>query len=175
MLAAGLISNAKRLHLIVAAMAHVTAEAKLIVAGPLEDPDYGKYLHRLAMLSGASERITFDLRPLPKSDYVDYVNNCSAIAYFPKNMGHLGYLSMQGAMARKPLITGTDSGGLLELAETGATGWVVPPTPEAVGLAISEALGNPSKTQSLGENIYDRLLGLETSWPLAIERLLAGP
>ena len=56
---------------------------------------------------------------------------------FPPFDEDYGYVTLEGFLARKPVVTTTDAGGPLEFVEHGVTGLVTDPDPEAIGAAIA--------------------------------------
>ena len=84
----------------------------------------------------------------------------------------LGYVTMEAAGAGKPVITATDSGGVLGLVKHGETGWVCEPDAKALGQALSEAAAVGSRARELGANARALWKSLEVTWPRTIEALL---
>ena len=58
-----------------------------------------------------------------------------------------GYVTLEAFLARKPVITATDSGGPLEFVVDGVNGAVVAPTPEPIAAAIN-ALRRRSRSRA---------------------------
>jgi glycosyltransferase involved in cell wall biosynthesis len=127
--AGGRVNGMKRQHLLIEAMRLAGKNVKLVVAGPPDGPADRERLEKAVEESGVKDRIKLDLRFLPRSTYADYVKNCAAVAYLPFDEDSLGYVAMEAVTAKKPLITTTDSGGILGLAKQLETGWVELPGP----------------------------------------------
>jgi glycosyltransferase involved in cell wall biosynthesis len=80
---------------------------------------------------------------------------------------------MEAFHAAKPVVTTTDSGGLLEVVRHGATGLVSEPTAEALGAALAAIMSNPARAERLGKEARQLLLDRNITWPRTIERLLS--
>ena len=66
--------------------------------------------------------MTLDLRFLPRQDLATLVNGASAVAYLPFDEDSLGYCTMEAFQAAKPVLTVTDSGGVLDIVRDRDTG-----------------------------------------------------
>ena len=128
-LAAGRVNATKRQALLIRALRHAPG-VRLVVAGPPDSPSDVNDLRRFADAEGVGDRLTLDLRLLPRLELAALVNAASAVAYIPLDEEFLvGYVTMEAFHAGKPLITTTDAGGVLQLARDGETGWVTAPSP----------------------------------------------
>ena len=85
----------------------------------------------------------------------------------------MGYVAMEAAQARKPIISCTDSGGILELARHGQTGWVCEPSTSALADAMTEATQRAALARKRGAAAHELWRSLDLSWEHTIERLLA--
>ena len=171
-LAAGRINSGKRQHLLVEAMRFAAESVRLIVAGPPDSAEDGDRLKKLVELYGLSGRVTLDLGFLSRPEYAGYINRADAVAYVPFDEDSLGYVTMEAAGAGKPVITATDSGGVLGLVKHGETGWVCEPDAKALGLVLSEAAGAGSKTREFGANARSLWKSMDVTWPRTLEALL---
>ena len=170
--AGGRINGMKRQRLLLEAMTHAGAGVKLIIAGPPDSEADGDKLKELTGQLGLAGCVQLDLGFLPRQKYADYVNAASAVAYLPVDEDSLGYVTMEAAGAGKPVITATDSGGVLGLVKHGETGWVCEPDAKALGQALSEAAAVGSRARELGANARALWKSLEVTWPRTIEALL---
>jgi glycosyltransferase involved in cell wall biosynthesis len=171
-LASGRIGLGKRQHLLVQAMRHARG-LRLVIAGPPDRPEDAEQLRRLAAEEGVEDRLTLDLRFLPRADLARLVNGATAVAYLPFDEDSVGYVTMEAFHARKPVLTVTDAGGVLEIVQDGETGAVCEPTPEALGAALSALVAEPARAVRLGRNARARLDSRGITWPATIEKLLA--
>ena len=134
--------SSKRQGLLIEALAHAPG-VRLVVAGPPEDAEVSDALRALAQRCGVADRVTFDLRFLPREELATLVNGCTASAYIPFDEDSVGYVTMEAFQAGKPIITSTDSGGVLEIVHDGETGLVAAPRPESLGQAMDRADRQP--------------------------------
>ncbi|WP_424134891.1 glycosyltransferase family 4 protein [Roseomonas chloroacetimidivorans] len=171
-LATGRVNASKRQELMIRALRHAPA-AHLVVAGPPDTPADAEALRRLAAEQGVEDRVTFDLRFLPRADLARLVNGAQAIAYLPYDEDSLGYCTMEAFQAAKPVITVTDSGGVLDIVRDGENGRVVEPLADALGEAMASLSGDPMRAYELGLAGRAAMAAEGLDWPTTIERLLA--
>lgn len=170
-LAAGRIGEAKRQGLLIQALAHAPG-VRLVVAGPPEDMRVPDALLALAQQCGVADRVTFDLRFLAREELATLVNGCTASAYIPFDEDSVGYVTMEAFQAGKPVITTTDSGGVLEIVKDGETGFVAAPQPETLGHAMARMMADRSRAALLGASGRSLLAEHNVTWPKTLERLL---
>lgn len=171
--AGGRINGMKRQHLLVEAMTSAAKGVRLVVAGPPDSSEDERLLRSLVERHGLEDRVHLDLRFLSRAELANYVNRASCCAYIPYDEDSLGYVSMEAAYAAKPLITTTDSGGVLGLVRDGETGWVCDPSVDSLGDALSHVILNEKLLVSLGEESRRRWLGMNVNWSSTITRLLS--
>ncbi|MEX3931247.1 glycosyltransferase family 4 protein [Paraburkholderia phymatum] len=170
--AGGRVNSMKRQHLLVEAMRLTSQQVKLVVAGPPDSPADAQLLERTVHECGLSDKVTLDLRFLPREKYAEYLNHAAAVAYLPFDEDSLGYVAMEAATAKKALITTTDSGGILGLVKNQQSGWVTEPTPSALAEVLNEAIAKPSVARKYGVGAFDIWTGFGITWPATVERLL---
>jgi len=170
--AGGRVNNMKRQRLLLEAFAMTTGRAKLVIAGPAEDESYAADLRTTIDRMGIADRVTLDIRFLPRGVYADYVRKASAVAYVPFDEDSLGYVAMEGVTARKPLLTTADSGGVLGLARDRETGWVAAPTAAALAEAMTSVFEDPARARTYGQAANELWRSMDISWPDTVSRLL---
>lgn len=170
--AGGRINGMKRQHLLVEAMAQTASNIRLVVAGPPDSPDDALRLQRLVEQHDLQDRVRLDLRFLSRNELAKYVNEASACAYIPYDEDSLGYVAMEAATAAKPLISTSDSGGVLGLVRHQETGWIVEPTADSLATAIEYACGNATLVREMGMAAKRLLAGMDISWQKTIQILL---
>lgn len=171
--AGGRINRAKRQHLLVEAMRHVESGVRLVVAGPPDAPEDGERLRRLVGEYGLDGRVALDLRLLPRGEIARYVNGALACAYLPFEEDSVGYVTMEAFTAAKPVLTASDSGGVLTIVADGRTGWVAAPDPRALAAALDAATTRPGRTAQMGAEARAAWQKLDVNWPSTVERLLS--
>ncbi len=170
--AGGRINGMKRQHLLIEAMALTPPSVRLVIAGPPDTPADAEKLQHLVAKHGLSDRVKLDLRFLPRQEYADYLNSSNAVAYVPYDEDY-GYVAAEAATAGKPLITATDSGGVLGLVRNGITGWVVEPNSDSLAQALSDACEGGAATVRRGTDARSLWDQMDISWPRTIETLLS--
>jgi glycosyltransferase involved in cell wall biosynthesis len=170
-LATGRVNAAKRQELLVRALRYAP-KARLLVAGPPDTPADAEHLRRLAASEGVEGQVRLDLRFLPRSELARMVNGALAVAYLPFDEDSLGYCTMEAFRAAKPVITTTDSGGVLDIVRNGDTGLVATPTPESLGMAMATLCDDPTYAGKLGRAGQAAMDAERLDWPSTIHKLL---
>jgi glycosyltransferase involved in cell wall biosynthesis len=171
-LASGRVGDAKRQALLVRALRHAP-QVRLVVAGPPDSPGEGRALRALAARVGVEDRLTLDLRFLPRKELAALVNNATAVAYLPFEEDSVGYVTMEAFAAGKPVLTSTDSGGVLDIVRKGETGLVTAPAPAALGEAMARLMANPARSAAMGAAGRQALDAMGLTWDRTLARLLA--
>ena len=171
-LATGRVNASKRQHLLIAGL-RFTRGTRLVVAGPPDSPSDGERLRELAEREGVADRVTLDLRFLPRAELARWVNGAAAVAYLPFDEDSLGYCTMEAFQAGKAVITTTDSGGVLDIVRDGDTGYVVLPEPEAIGAAMSRLSSGSREAVALGRAGRAAMANERLNWPATVGRLLS--
>lgn len=171
--AGGRINSMKRQHLLLEALAQTPANIRLVIAGPADSPADVERLERLAETFGLNDdRLRIDARFLPRAEIAALVNGASACACLPYDEDCLSYVAMEAACAGKPIISTTDSGGVLGLARHQETGWVVAPQPQTLAEAMTQVIAQPARARDLGASAKTLWNSLGITWPRTIESLL---
>jgi len=83
-----------------------------------------------------------------------------------------GYVTLEAFLARKPVITASDSGGPLEFVEDAVNGFVCAPAAEAVASAVNRLGADRILASRLGLAGFDRARSI--TWDGVIEKLVYG-
>jgi glycosyltransferase involved in cell wall biosynthesis len=165
-LSVGRLESVKRVDLLVSAMARVDKPIRMVVAG---DGTQRASVERAAADAGVADRVDF-LGTVDDDRLVGLYRGALAVAYPPYDED-FGYVTLEAFLARKPVITATDSGGPNEFVIDGVNGLVRPPAPEAFADAINELARDRRRAASLGEAGYDRARAI--TWDGVIEKLVS--
>jgi len=171
--AGGRVTVGKRQHLLVEAMAHTSNKVKLVIAGPPESAKDTAGLEKTIERLGLGDRVKLDLRLLSRAEVAEYANRSAACAYIPFDEDSLGYVAMEAAEAGKAIITTTDSGGVRGMVQAGNNGWIVDPTPRALGEAMSAASQSSSLAKKMGKESREFWRGMNITWDYTLDRLLS--
>jgi glycosyltransferase involved in cell wall biosynthesis len=163
-LSVGRLEATKRVELIVRALAHVRNVRLLVVGeGPLRPA-----LEAAARACGVADRVTF-AGGLDDDQLARLYAGALGVVFPPYDEDY-GYVTLEAFLARKPVVTTTDAGGPLEFVDDGVNGFVVEPTPDAVGAAIARLADDRARAKSLGGAGYERVRSID--WDSVIDRLV---
>ena len=154
-------------------MRHTTTGVKLRLSGECYEKEYAQELRGEIAAARLEDRVTFEDRWISESEKVEVLADCLAAAYLPLDEDSYGYPSLEASHAGKPVLTTTDSGGVVELVKDGCNGLVVDPDPVALAEAMDRLYLDREATRRMGQNAHARLGVLKISWPHVIERLLS--
>lgn len=170
--AGGRVNGMKRQYLLLEALSKSNPNVKLVIAGPPDTVSDGEMLVAMVKKFNLEDRVTLDLRFLPRETYAQYVNNAAAVAYIPVDEDSLGYVTMEAATAAKALITAADSGGILGLVKNKQTGWVAEPNAASLADAMNAVWSDLRRTRSYGEGAKELWHSFGVNWPNTVETLL---
>ncbi len=164
-LSVGRIESVKRADLAVRAMAHVPGTLRLVIAG---DGTQRENVERAAIDAGVSDRTTF-LGSVDDDHLIGLYADALAVIYPPFDED-FGYVTLEAFLARKPVITCSDSGGPNEFVVDGANGRSVEPTAEALAAAINEMASDRARAARLGDAGFERARTI--TWDGVVEKLV---
>jgi glycosyltransferase involved in cell wall biosynthesis len=164
-LTVGRLDGWKRPDLPLRALAHAP-RARLIVVG--RGPEEER-LKRLARDLGVDSRVEW-VPEATEEALLELYAGARIVVVAPQGED-LGYVPLEAFLSGKPVLTTDDAGGPLEFVIDGETGFVVPPTPDALGTALSHAWDREEALAALGERGRERASRL--SWDDTIGRLLS--
>jgi glycosyltransferase involved in cell wall biosynthesis len=165
LLSVGRLESVKRVDLILRAMARAPAHLSLVIAGT---GTQRAHLEALADELGLAGRVRF-LGEVGDSEILDLYEGTLGVI-FPPYDEDFGYVTIEAFLARKPVITTTDSGGPTEFVEDGVSGWVTPPEPEPMGDAIARLDADRRRAAAQGDAGYERAKRI--TWDGVIEKLV---
>jgi glycosyltransferase involved in cell wall biosynthesis len=161
----------KRQWLLIQAMQYVRAPVAVLISGV--GGQQGQYKELIERL-GLTHRVRL-LGRLSESELATYYAHSLGVFFGPLDEDY-GYITLEAMLARKPVITCTDSGGPLEFVINNETGLVVDPAPEAVADAIERVHAKQNKqARDLGQAGYERYGSLGLSWNKVVNELIKAP
>jgi glycosyltransferase involved in cell wall biosynthesis len=170
--AGGRIGPGKRQHLLIEAIATLRSCPKLIVAGPLDDADYGAHLKKLVEQHDCGDRIDLRFGFHGRDEIARLVNGSVACAYVPIDEDSLGYVTMEAFSAGKSAITTTDAGGVLEIVRQGETGLVSDAEPQSIAKSFAQIADDRNMAIEMGRAAKALLASMGLSWQDTVARLL---
>jgi glycosyltransferase involved in cell wall biosynthesis len=160
----------KRQELVLQSLTKTTNPVKVIFAGKSGDEFYNQHLISLATELGVTERVTF-LGGITEEEKIKLYANSLGVIYPPLDEDY-GYVTLEGMLSSKPIITCTDSGGPLEFVNHEETGLIVESIPTAIAAAMDNLWENRTWASHLGKAGRDYYTSLNISWSNVIENLL---
>lgn len=145
-------------------MANVPSHIRLIVAG---DGTQRPNAERAAAAAGVADRVTF-LGNVEDDDLIGLYASALAVIYPPYDED-FGYVTLEAFLARKPVITCSDSGGPNEFVVDGVNGFVAAPDPDELAVAINRLASDRAQAAVLGDAGHD--VAAAITWDGVIERL----
>jgi glycosyltransferase involved in cell wall biosynthesis len=115
-----------------------------------------------------SDRVTF-LGNVGDDDLIGLYAGALAVIYPPFDED-FGYVTLEAFLARKPVITCTDSGGPNEFVVDGVNGFVCAPDPEALAAAVNQLAGDIARAAAMGDAGHD--VARRITWDGVIEKLV---
>jgi glycosyltransferase involved in cell wall biosynthesis len=164
-LSVGRIESVKRVDLLVRAMAHVDKPIRLIVAG---DGTQRGNVERVAQETGVADRIAF-LGTTEDDKLIELYSGALAVLYPPYDED-FGYVTLEAFLARKPVVTCSDSGGPTEFVVDGSNGFICDPSPEAVAGAINQLAQKRPRAASMGD--AGRAVASQITWDGVVDKLI---
>lgn len=165
-LSVGRLESVKRVDLLVKAMARVDKPIRLVVAG---DGTQRGNVERAARDAGVAERVDF-AGTVDDDTLLALYRDALAVLYPPFDED-FGYVTLEAFLARKPVVTATDSGGPNEFVVDGVNGFVRPPQPDAFADAVNALAADRRRAASMGDAGYDRARTI--TWDGVIEKLVS--
>lgn len=173
LLAIGRVNAAKRQYLLVDALAQLGGDLRLVIAGKPETPGDLAMVQDRIDRHGLADRVEFLPRFISDEEKAELLAGSFAVAYLPVDEDSYGYVTAEGMYSSRPVVTTTDSGGVLELVVDGVTGVVGEPTAESLAAAIGRLASDPENAAAMGQAANQAVHRLGLNWDRTIERLLA--
>lgn len=154
----------KRPELIVEGLARARSQTRAVIAGRGEHGDALRDTVRRLRLAKRVDLPGF----VTDERLIELYAGALAVVYAPIDEDY-GYVTLQAFAAGKPVITASDSGGVLEWVQDGETGLVTDGSAEQVGAAIDTLAADPAYASRLGEAGRQRVAQL--SWETVVATL----
>ncbi len=164
-LSVGRVESVKRVDLIVRALALTDPALRLIVAG---DGTQRENVERDARAAGVADRVTF-LGSVEDDALIELYAGALAVIYPPYDED-FGYVTLEAFLARKPVVTCTDSGGPNEFVVDGHNGYVCDPEPEALADAMRQLSADRRRAAAFGDAGHE--VAQRITWDGVIETLV---
>lgn len=172
-LSVGRLCRIKRVDLMLKAMPHVHQHYKLKIVGKPDEPGIMDYLNNEIAKHHLENRVEF-LGRVSDEDLLKLYAECTGVFYGPHDEDY-GYVTLEGMASSKPLVSCTDSGGVLEFLQHEKNSLIVHPTSDALSQACNRLIEDQEFALQLGiqgrKDIEE--LGLHTQgWDTVVDTLL---
>jgi glycosyltransferase involved in cell wall biosynthesis len=169
------VTSIKRQLLAIEALEFTDTPVRIVIAGMSEDPAYTTRLETTIRSLGVENRVELRLGWMDEAEKVLLLARCLAVAVPPQDEDSYGYPSLEASHSSKPIITLTDSGGVLEFVRHGVEGLVAEPTPRSLAEAFDRLYEDRAYAEELGANSYRRRAELQIGWDHVVRRLVGAP
>lgn len=156
---------AKRVDLLLRAMAHTNERVRAIVTG--RGPEQAR-LEQLAATLGLGERVRF-AGFVDDATLVDLYAGARAVYYAPIDEDY-GFATVEAFGSARPVITTSDAGGVLEFVEHGVNGYIASPEPRAIAPYLERLMDDVELAAHLGQAGLLRVRDI--SWQRVLNALL---
>jgi glycosyltransferase involved in cell wall biosynthesis len=173
-LSVGRICSIKRVDLIIKALPMIHQFVTLKIVGTPDEPAIMEYLKNEIAKHHLADRIEF-LGRVSDEDLLRLYAESLAVYYGPYNEDY-GYVTLEAFASSKPVVTCTDSGGVLEFVQHDVQGLISEPTPDALSKAVNRIVEDQAFAAALGQRGRQALeaLGLHAhGWDDVIAGLLS--
>ena len=164
-LSVGRLESIKRVDLLLKAMPDVDPSLRLLVVG---EGTQRERFEAVAEECGLNDRVEF-IGHVGDDTLLDLYAGALAVAFVPYDEDY-GLVTLEAFLARKPVVTASDSGGTLEFVDDGVNGMVCAPEAGAVASALNRLAADRGLAGSLGEAGYERARHI--NWDTVIEKLV---
>lgn len=161
------LESVKRPDLAVQAMLHVDRPIRLVMVG---EGTERRRTEALAESLGVADRVEF-LGAVEEAVLLRLYKGALGVVFVPFDEDY-GYVTLEAFLARKPVITASDSGGPLEFVEDAVNGFVCAPAASAVASAVNRLAADRILASRLGLAGFDRARSI--TWDGVIEKLVYG-
>jgi len=164
-LSVGRLESIKRVDLLLRAMPDVDPSLRLLVAG---EGTQRQHFQMIAEECGLDGRVEF-VGQVTDETLLELYAGALAVVFVPYDEDY-GLVTLEAFLARKPVVTATDSGGTLEFVEDGVNGMICAPQAEAIAAALNRLVADRRLAAVLGEAGYERARTI--TWDSVIEKLV---
>lgn len=159
------LDGAKRLDLLLHALAHTRPDVRAIFVGT--GPERAR-LEALAAQLQLGERARF-LGFVDDTTLVDLYARARAVYYAPVDEDY-GFATVEAFGAARPVVTTSDAGGVLEFVEDGINGYVTPPDPAVIARRLEALMSDAGLAERLGRAGRPRVEAI--TWDRVVQALV---
>ena len=156
----------KRQYLLIEAMRYVKTPIKAIIAG--EGGQKIKYAQMIEKYD-LKDKVKLIGEISEEEKYTLYARSLGV--FFTPYDEDYGYVTLEAMLSQKPVITCSDSGGVLEFVENEINGFIVSNSPFELAQKIDFLYENKSKAKEMGKNGYEIYHQKNISWDNVVSKL----
>jgi len=160
----------KRQELVLKALQHTKQDVVVRLAGRPDSPSHMKSLEKLTAELGVQDRVHW-MGGVTDEEMLELYANCLGVVYPPTDEDY-GYVTLEGMLASKPVITCRDSGGPLEFVREGETGLIARARPEELAEAMDTLWADRSRAAEMGRAGRAAYEAADITWENAVGKLL---
>jgi len=165
------ITPLKRQELVIEALSFASGDVRVVFAGKADDDRYFEKLKARAAELGVEEQIIW-LGHVTDQKKLELYAQCLMVL-FPAFNEDYGFITPEGMLSSKGVITLADSGGALEFVTHDETGSVVDPQACQLGEELDRIWNNRGLAKTYGTNANTKVRGMDISWDRVIGSLLS--
>lgn len=165
------ISRGKRQDLAVECMKYTQSDVKLVIAGNPDIPEYLEDIKSLIKRNKLEGKVKLLDRWISQEEKIELFANSLGCLFIPYREDY-GYVSLESYYSRKPVITCSDSGGMLEFVDNGVSGFVVHPQPKPIADAMDKLFYSKELSKRMGRAGFEKLRSMNINWDHVVERLI---
>lgn len=172
-LSVGRLCSIKRVDMVIKALPIVHGQIRLKIVGSPDEPGIMEYFTNEIAKHHLSSRIDF-LGRVSDEELINLYSKAFAVYYAPYNEDY-GYVTLEAFASGKPVLTASDSGGVLEFVRHQENGLIVEPTADSIGHGVNKLFEDLFVAQKLGAQGRRDLEGLglhEQGWDKVVNGLL---
>jgi glycosyltransferase involved in cell wall biosynthesis len=159
------LERVKRVDLAIDAFRHVDRSLRLLIAGEgSARPEIEAHIAR----QGLGDRVQL-LGRVSDEDLVTLYSGARALLFTPFDEDY-GYVTLEAFLARKPVVTTSDSGGPLEFVVDGVNGSIAEPAAESIAAAVNRIGADTALAARLGDAGFERARTI--TWDGVVETLV---
>lgn len=149
-LSVGRICSIKRVDLLIKSMPLINSQLKLKVVGLPDEPGIDEYLRNEISKHHLGNRIAF-LGRVEEEELLHLYATAFAVYYAPFDEDY-GFVTLEALASGKPVVTATDSGGVLEFIAHRTNGIITDPTEAGISGAFNAIFSDPALYEQLTKN-----------------------
>ncbi|MBF0101316.1 MAG: glycosyltransferase family 4 protein [Desulfobacterales bacterium] len=169
-LAPGRLDALKRQHLIIESMPMIPKDIRLVLIGNA-DSEYGTQVNHMINHLGLKDRVLIRGQ-VSEDEKIDLYSRCLCV-YNGVYDEDYGYLTIEGFLSSKPVLTHTDSGGPLEFVIHGRNGFITEPDPSQIADCVTQLYSKHGLAKDMGNTARNDILSMNMTWDDIIGKLLS--